>query len=289
MGFNMSGRETEDMTVDAVARLWRPVSERTTLRVTLARKTRVPTHVERFAWLPTPASGGLADGNTYVGEAGLAPETAWIAEAGLDWSGARAYARPTVFYRRIDDYIQGVLFDATPGVTDSPVEMVSAMNGDPTPLRFGNTDADLWGLDVDFGLRMSARWRLDGVASWVEGERRDIDDALYRITPPNLRLAATYETGSWSATLETLAVAEQDRVAASNSEASTPGHVLINLSGQWQVTEQVHLSAGLENLLDHAYRRHLAGYNRNTGSDVGVGERLPGPGRSFGIRLTIRG
>mgnify|MGYP006200813577 CR=1 FL=1 len=30
--------------------------------MTLARKTRVPNAVERFSWLPTEASGGLADG-----------------------------------------------------------------------------------------------------------------------------------------------------------------------------------------------------------------------------------
>jgi len=289
MGFNATLRDVEDTTVDTVARLWRPLDDTTTLRLTLARKTRAPGYLERFAWLPTPASGGLADGNTYVGDLDLVPETAWIAEAGLDWQSARAYARPTVFYRRVDDYIQGVPFDATPGVIDTPVEMVSAMNGDPTPLRFANVDAELYGFDADFGYRIDANWRLDGTLSWVRGERRDIDDDLYRIAPPSLRLGASYDAADWSLTLEGLATAEQDRVALSNGEQATPGRVVLNLHGRWAVREGVDISAGIENLLDQPWRDHLAGYNRNAGGDIGLGERLPGNGISAGIRISLRG
>ncbi|WP_417492782.1 TonB-dependent receptor plug domain-containing protein [Maricaulis sp.] len=289
MAFNATDRRLDDTTFDAVARLWRPLNDATTLRLTLARKTRAPGYVERFAWLPTEASGGLADGNTYVGDADLSPETAWIAEAGLDWASGSAYARPTLFYRSVDDFIQGVPYDATPGVIDTPVEMVSAMNGDPTPLRFANTDARLYGLDMDFGVAFNAAWHLDGTASWVRGERRDIDDNLYRTAPPSLRVGLTREASAWSATLETLAVARQDRVSTSNSELETPGYVLLNLYGSWTLRDGVSLSAGIENLLDHSYRQHLAGYNRNAGSDVGLGERLPGTGRSLGLRLTLRG
>ena len=289
MAFNAADRSHDDTTLDAVARLWRPLSETTTLRLTLARKTRAPGYIERFAWLPTEASGGLADGNTYVGDLDLVPETAWIAEAGLDWASERAYARPTLFYRTVDDFIQGVPYDATPGVIDTPVEMVSAMNGDPTPLRFANTDARLYGLDVDFGVRLNPAWHLDGTASWVRGERRDIDDNLYRIAPPSLRLGLSRDAAHWSATLETLAVARQSQVSATNSEQETPGFVLVNLFASWTIRDGATLSAGVENLFDHAYRQHLSGYNRNAGSDVGPGERLPGSGRSLGVRLTLQG
>ncbi|WP_417488980.1 TonB-dependent receptor [Maricaulis sp.] len=289
MAFNATDRRLDDTTLDAVARLWRPVSESATLRLTLARKTRAPGYVERFAWLPTEASGGLADGNTYVGNPDLTPETAWIAEAGLDWASGAAYARPTLFYRSVDDFIQGGPYDTTPGVIDTPVEMVSAMNGDPTPLRFANTDARLYGLDLDFGYRFNTDWHLDGTASWVRGERRDIDDNLYRIAPPSLRLGLSRDAAHWSATLETVAVAEQSEVSASNSEVETPGFMLVNLYGSWTVREGVSLSAGVENLFDQSYRQHLGGYNRNAGSDVGLGGRLPGSGRSLGLRLSLQG
>ena len=42
-----------------------------------------------------------------------------------------------------------------------------------------------------------------------------------------------------------------------------------------------------ENLADEVYLDHLSGYNRNAASDVAVGERLPGVGRSAFVRIGI--
>lgn len=285
--FNASDRSRDDTTVDAVARLWTPPADGLSWRVTLARKTRTPGYLERFAWLPTNASGGLADGNVYIGDLDLEPEVAWIAEAGFDYLTSGAYVRPTVYLRQVDDYIQGVPFDATPGVADTPQEMVATMNGDPTPLRFANVDARLYGFDVDAGVRLAPAWRLDAVASYVRGERRDIDDNLYRVAPPSLTAGLTYEASAWSATVETRAVAEQGDVSATNSEVKTSGYAILNLYGDWAVADGVRLSAGVENLLDQTYRDHLAGYNRIAGSDVPVGERLPGAGRGVFVRLNV--
>lgn len=287
--FNAADRSRDDSTWDAVARFWTPADNGLSWRLTLARKTRVPGHVERYLWLPTNASGGLADGNVYVGDLNLRPETALIAEAGVDYRTATAYVRPTIYVRQIDDYIQGVPFDATPGVIDTPQEMVASMNGDPTPLRFANVDARLYGIDLDAGIVLGGPWRVDAVASFVRGERRDIDDNLYRIAPPSLTVGLTYEEQDWSATLETRAVAKQDQVSATNSEAETPGYVLLNAFGSWTISKGVRLSAGVENLLDHKYEDHLAGYNRITGSDVPLGSRLPGAGRGAFVRLGIAG
>ena len=117
------------------------------------------------------------------------------------------------------------------------------------------------------------------------GERDDISDDLYRIAPANLRLGVTYEAALWSASLETLAVAEQDKVSVTNSEVETPGYVIFNAMGDWQVHDRVRLSAGIENLFDHRYREHLAGYNRNASLGIPVGERLPGAGRGVWLRL----
>ncbi|MBW8304492.1 MAG: TonB-dependent receptor, partial [Brevundimonas sp.] len=190
--FNASDRDWSGETVDLAARFWRDLGDFTP-RLTLARKTRAPNAVERFSWMPTEASGGLADGNIYVGDRNLRPETAWILEGGFDWSRGPVWARPTVYYRRVDDYIQGVPFDATPGVVNTPVEMVAGMSGDPTPLRFANVDAELYGFDMDFGVQLTDRLRLDGATSLVRGERRDVSDDLYRVAPPTLRLAATWD------------------------------------------------------------------------------------------------
>ncbi|HMS19496.1 MAG TPA: TonB-dependent receptor [Sphingorhabdus sp.] len=282
--FANADREWSATSVDAALRLSADLGE-ITPRFTLARKTRAPSLVERFAWLPTEASGGLADGNIYVGSSALKIEKAWLFEAGFDWKSETAYARPLIYYRRLEDFIQGVPFDATPGVLDTPVEMVSAASGDSTPLRFTNVDAEIYGADVAFGTRISGPLRLDGVASFVRGKRRDISDNLYRIAPANVRLALAWEADRWSLTGEALKVAKQRKVSATNGEVPSQGYVTFNLFGHWILHDGLRLDAGVENLFDKYYTEHLAGYNRNSGSDVALGARLPGAGRSAFIRL----
>ena len=287
--FNNADTSGEDTTSDFVARFWTPSGNGLSWRATLARKQKMPGHIQRFAWLPSNASGGLADGNIYIGDMDLDPETAWIAEAGFDYASPRAYLRPTVFLRQIDDFVQGVPYNDTPGVVDTPVEMIANMSGDPTPLRWANVDARLYGVDFDAGYDFAGPLRLDTVFSYVRGERRDIDDNLYRVPPANMTAALTWEEADWSATFETRAVAEQTEVSASNSEQETPGYVVLSLYGDWQVKDGVKLSAGVENLLDQVYRDHLSGVNRNSFGDVATGSRVPGAGRGVFVRLSVVG
>ena len=161
------------------------------------------------------------------------------------------------------------------------------MNGDPTPLRFANVDAELYGFDMDFGLRLTDQLRLDGVATYVRGRRRDIRDALYRITPPTLRLAATWDQADWSLSAEAVGTAKQSRVSVSNDEQPSGGYGVVNIRGDWHVRPGVRFEAGIENLLDRAYRNHLAGRNRVMQSGVAVGERMPGAGRGGFIALKV--
>jgi hypothetical protein len=46
--------------------------------------------------------------------------------------------------------------------------------------------------------------------------------------------------------------------------------------------------AGVNNLFDKVYRDHTNGINRVADSDVTVGDRLPGPGRSLFARVNYR-
>ncbi|MEL1250527.1 TonB-dependent receptor plug domain-containing protein [Aurantiacibacter gilvus] len=282
--FTAADRTYDETTLDAVLRAWLPM-DAVTPRLTLARKQRVPSLLERFGWLPTEASFGLADGNIYVGNLALDPETAWIAEIGADFDGGMASFRPTLFYRRVDDYIQGMPYDATVGVVDTPVEMVAAMNGDPTPLQFTNVDAELWGVDLDFALRPVESLELSGTASFVRGERRDIADNLYRVSPANLRLSAVWQGARVALGAELFAAAAQDEVSLTNGESPSDGYAVVGLFGRFAVLPEVTLEAGVENLFDTKYQPHLAGRSRVGASDVPLGERLPGYGHSGWIRL----
>ena len=271
-----------DTTWDGVLRLWREDGALRP-RLVLARKTRVPNAVERFSWLPTEASGGLADGNIHLGWQDLKPEVSWSAEGGIDLVSGAVSLRPSLFYRRIDDYVQG-----TPVPAGMAAQIaIATSSGDPTPLIASNVAAELYGADADLAWQLTTRLRATGTLSYVRGQRRDVVDALYRIDPLNGRVVLTWEGGDWSVTGELFGAARQSRVSATNGEVASPGWVAANLWFGLNLARAIALSGGIENLFNRRYADHLAGRNRVPGSGVALGEKLPATGRSLFVRLGI--
>ena len=284
--FNGAERNQGNNNVDWVTQLSYRALDEIAIELGVARKTRSPSYQERYLWLPLESTGGLADGNNYVGTIDLDPEVSHQVELGVDWRTSRFYLAPRGFYRRVADYIQG-----TP-VTDALVIAVSTANGDATPLQFNNVDAEFYGVDIDWGVTLTEYWHVGGIMSYVRGKRRDINDDLYRIAPLNATLALTYERPQWFATVEGMFYDEQDRVSLTNDETPSSGYGLLNLFGEislWQTTHATAtLRAGLSNVLDTTYRPHLNGINRVRESDVGLGERLPGSGRNLFANLSVQ-
>lgn len=273
--FNEQNRSKSDNNIDIVAKVNYLVSENLELQLGAGRKTRSPSYIERYAWLPTQASAGLADGNNYVGDINLAPEVSYEIEGGLSFTFDRAYFFPRAFYRIVDDYIQG-----TPA-TDEDVIMVSTASGDPDPLRWTNVEAEFWGFDAEGGFLITKNLTFSGIINFVRAKRRDIDDNLYRIAPLNGSTSLIYTRPQWYLTAQGVYVAEQNKVSETNNETKTSGYAIFNLYGGWSPREFVTLGLGIENIFDKVYRDHLAGFNRVTDSDVGLGERIPGPGRNL--------
>ncbi|MBT8441505.1 MAG: TonB-dependent receptor [Gammaproteobacteria bacterium] len=278
--FNAADRKLDWDLVDAVGKFYYRVSDSLRLDLGLGHKERAPVYQELYLWLPLRATAGLADGKNYVGNLDLKQEKSNIVDIGLDWRAGGSFFGPRLFYKRVDDYIQG-----TPS-TDPRVIMISTMNGDPNPLQFANVDAEFYGFDADFGIQLPASVRIDGVLSYVRGKRRDIGDNLYRIAPLTSIIGLTVDRNRWSATLEGQFASEQDKVSATNEETPTAGYGIANLYGSFRGPERILITAGVNNLFDKEYRDHTNGVNRARNSDVAVGQRMPGPGRSFFARLS---
>lgn len=275
--FNAADRDKSDNNFDLVAKLSRPVATQTTLILEAGHKTRSPSYQERYLWLPMEATNGLADGNVYVGDINLDPEKAYEVGLGLDWYGSRAYVEPRVFYRYVDDYIQGV-----------PTTDQAVINVNPNALQFSNVDAKLYGADAAWGVTLTDHWGLDGIVSYVRGERDDVNDDLYRIAPLNGRASITYRESDWWASLEGVVYAKQNKVSKTNNEQDTDSYQLLNLRGGVELSRDLVLNAGVENIFDTTAEDHLAGINRVADSDVGFRSRLPSPGRNFFATLQYR-
>lgn len=283
--FNAADRSRADTLVDAVFEYSLPLSGTTELVASLGHKMRSPSYQERYLWLPLESTGGLADGNTYVGKVDLKPERSWQFELGFDTREADWTFSPRLFYRRIDDYIQGI------PATDTQVLMVNNMMGGSTPppvLQFANVDAKIYGFDALAGWAFAEGWRLEADLSWTRGARRDIDDNLYRIAPPRLDLDLRRRWSAWEAHLGLQAYARQKRVSATNHEQPTSGYAVWSAGLAWRPDKRLRVRLDVDNLADRRYYDHVGGYNRVAGNIVPVGSRLPGTGRNVQLRVHWR-
>ncbi|MDP6377550.1 MAG: hypothetical protein QF515_05315 [Pseudomonadales bacterium] len=74
----------------------------------------------------------------------------------------------------------------------------------------------------------------------------------------------------------------------SGGEPHSSGYALFNLKGCVRLAGGMRLSAGVDNVTDRIYADHLGGINRVRGNpDIPVGERLPGHGCNFFLRVDL--
>ena len=276
--FNAADRSKTDGNVDLAIKSWFAASNTSSVYIGFAHKTRSPSYQERYLWLPLEATGGLADGLLYTGNIDLEPEVSRQIELGLDFSGKQLTLSPRLFYNKVNDYIQGTPSAVAPAVMF--VQMMNNMNGtnNPPPLQFNNVDAELYGFDMDWSWQLNTQWSFSGLINYVRGKREDINDNLYRIAPPNATLRLHYNIVNWRAELEGVTYAEQNNVSVTNLEQDTDSYSVVNALVSWQATDQLQISAGVDNLFDKEYQPHLGGYNRAQNPDVALRSRLPAPG-----------
>ena len=278
--FNDTDRKLTDNDFDAVAKLDYAITDDVSVGIGYARKTRAASYIERYLWIPLEINSGLGDLNNYVGNLNLDSEKSDQLELSLEWQFERGFFAPQIFYRSVDDFIQGT------AATDPDVILVSgAANGDPTPMQFTNTDATFYGLDAVLRYEIVTSIILDATLNYVRGENDTLNDDLYRIAPLNGRIALTYDRDRWSVTAESVLAAEQDKISRTivldeprSSNESTPGYGIVNLYGQWNSANGFQVRVGVENIFDKDFTNHLAGFNRVMPSDVPLGVRLPGSG-----------
>ena len=283
--FNTQDRDISHNNTDLVIKLSRALNASTSFNVDLGIKNRAPSYQELFLWLPLPITAGLADGRSYVGNTQLDSETAKEINLAISHNSGNFSIAPQIFYRRIDNYIQGT---STMNMT---ANMVSNMMSGAPALMHNNVDAEIYGLDANWNYSINDSWSVDGLFSYVRGKRTDIDDNLFRIAPANNRISLHYRPASLEQKLqlsiESQIYAKQSKVASFNGESATAGYGIINLTGQWSVSKTLQIQAGVANLFDRLVVNHLSGRNRAMGSDIALSAGIPDTGRNLYIALQI--
>lgn len=295
--FNAAERERLDANLDLTALARFTPSSAHSVEFGLARKTRSPNLYERYAW----SAHGMAmrmvnlagDGNGYVGNLALRPETAHTASVSARWQGAGEdgwQLTLTPYLTHVDNYIDAErCMSATPYGMSCTAQNLSRESGF-VYLRFVNAQARLTGIDAQAELPLTrstrfGEYRLRAVMSAAHAEYRDTNDGLYNQMPMNAKLALQRRQGRWTQTLEAELVDAKTDVSATRNELRTAGYGLWHVRGGYE-HGSLRVDLGVDNLFDRFYAHPLGGAYLGQGktmsaADVPWGVAVPGKGRSL--------
>ncbi len=239
--------------------LTRVLGSENLLRVSLANVGRLPTHIENYGHYVY----NYVDGYFYTGNPNLKPERSTQAELGFERWTSNLILRGTLFGNYIRNYIVGRNDDQFLG---------------HEALRFrtyqNSSGALLFGGEVSGVFNFRTWLELTATASYTYGQNLELDEPMYLIPPltgwSSLR---TMQDGWWSE-VEVRMAMPQNRVARIlANEDGTDGYFIVNLRGGVSLNPDMELKAGMNNLFDVYYHKHLSYGN------------LPNPGRD--LYLTI--
>lgn len=302
--FNARDRERDDNNVDLTALARYLIDPTRDLEFGYAMKTRSPNLYERYAWsrnaMAAIMNNFVGDGNGYVGNPDLDPETAHTVSATFDWHSAdRARGlQVTPFYTYVTDYIDaqrcagsGMMMDA---ICAGPANATARDRF--VILDYVNATAALYGIDLSGYLPLAetalGAFGLKGLVNYTKGENRDTNDGLYNIMPLNARFALTHAWGPWDNAMELVLVDAKDDLSDVRNEIETDSYALINLRGGYD-KQRLRLDFGVENLFDTNYDLPTGGAYVGQGTTMSIngvpwGIAVPGLGRTFYAAATLK-
>jgi iron complex outermembrane receptor protein len=302
--FNIVDRSRTDQNWNATAQATYAPTATQTYSFGYSLKTRSPNLYERYVWSPALMAmemiGWFGDGNFYIGNLHVRPETAHTISATADWhdSAGEASLRVTPYFTYISNYID-VQRCPAPVCGTSPMHNPFGTSGF-TSLQFVNQDARLFGVDAS-GRAVLAKGTpfgdltVKGVLSYVNGQNTTTGDNLYNIMPVNARLSLEQRLGGWRGAIEGQFVGAKDKVSQVRNEVKTSAYALLNLRGSYE-WQSIRLDFGIENVLDTLYSLPLGGaYLGQAATMSGPqpvaprwGIAVPGMGRTFYVATNVK-
>lgn len=285
--FNSAHRKQQDTLVDITLTATRTLPNDSQLQFGLAQKNRAPNLYERYTWgtstMAMSMIGWFGDGNGYVGDINLKPETAHTVTAAYQIDKSLWRAEINAWYTDVDDYIDAEVIGQfnNSGLT----------SGERNKLQFTNLDAKLMGASLsaaremfenEFG-RITLLNRLD----WQKGERKEDGSNLYQILPLQNRLTVQFDKDGLSASLSWLWADSKTDVDSRRKENATSAYSVINLNTTYSIASFT-FRFDIQNLLDEYYEQPLGGVNiAEFKADNSNGfNQIAGRGRSFDMGVT---
>jgi iron complex outermembrane receptor protein len=289
--FNALNHKKTDHNLDATALARFTPDETKIFEAGYSIKNRSPNLYERYTWSSTNSmitnmNNWVGDGNGYVGNLNLKPETAHTVSLSGEWHDAQHEKwniRISPYYSHVDNYIDAVAF--------SPARTDGFKN-----LSLENQTARLYGADISSNILLGSlsslgNFRAMGVVNYVRGKNKDTGDDLYNIMPLNAKFALEQRLGGWTNIAELKMVSAKDDIQAVRKELETSGYSIVNLYSSYDWTK-VRFDFGIENVFDKHYYHPLAGAYLGQGATMGTsvthGTLVPAMGRSLNVGLTFK-
>lgn len=147
---------------------------------------------------------------------------------------------------------------------------------------YRNIDATLYGLEVEAKADFTTRLKGRVGVSYTRG-RGDNGD-LAQIAPLEARINLDYEGNMWAVGSEWVVSARQNHFDPAVDVAETSnGFGVLHLYAHWNITQQLMLEAGVENLFDKAYAYHVNAANSDPFNPEAV--RVNEPGRQSWVKV----
>ncbi len=183
-----------------------------------------------------------------------------------------------VFYSYMHNYITAVVDETIPRKYMPGTEPLYTK-------RFINIDK-AWqaGFDMEIGYKFTAAFSGKIGSYYTYAENVDFDEPLSEIPPLTGIISLKYTKEKYWAEFRGRLVAEQDRVATSFDEATSPGFSVFDLMASYSPVKNIDINLALKNILNSNYYEHLS-RSYNNQSETGM---FYEPGRSLRIGLTIR-
>ncbi len=309
--FNAENHARTDVNFDATALARYEADLWDTYEGGFSMKTRSPSLYERYDWstnaMAAMMNGWAGDGNYYVGNINLKPETAYTLSFSYDVHDGASFKdsasnkdwelKITPYYSYVADYMDvRRCTGADTRLTVMTLCGTQTNTSGPVELIYVNQDAEIFGADISGRMPLLytdayGKFSLVGVAGYDRGINLVTGGGLYHMMPFNAKLTIEHKLGNWSSTAELQLVDAKTDVETVRNELETRGYALVNLRSSYQ-WGQVRFDLGVENLFNKQYYSPLGGaYLGNAAaSSYGAGPFTPlaGMGRNIYAGVTVK-
>lgn len=209
-----------------------------------------------------------------LGNPDLEPEVKHQIEARVDGTPGAHRLRAALHAARVDDYIKPTLIGRRDITGD----------GMPNPIfSHRNVDAVVYGAEVAADVHLAGDLRLPVQLGLTRAEERGGGD-LPEIPPLEGSAALRWESTAFVQFGVDFS-ARQTRIDSGYGERETAGYAVAHLRIGADIRPGIRIEAGVENLFDTEYSRHLTRNAVMATGDLRPGDRIPEPGRSFSFAV----